>query len=180
MKHKQSYTLIEILLVMALIAVLTGIAVGGYSYAMNASRESATRAAIKQLGAAFESCKIKHGFYPPSSRITQKSGTNYAKIRLFDTGGAEISDANLASKWKTDAKVYTSKKLPEEYFKTFRRTLDLESLRQYVDSSGFVCDAWGGELLYMAPDTTAKKHFTIRSAGPDGIIGNEDDITNAD
>ena len=159
---KHPYTLIEILLVMALIAVLTGIAVGGYSYAMNASRESATRAMLKQLETALENAKAKHGFYLPDAG---------GKIYVLYDGNADA--ANLAKeKW--------SKESLKDAISDFLKTLDVESLRQYVDADGYVCDAWGGALIYKAPDTTAKKPFTIRSAGPDGTANNEDDITNAD
>ena len=46
MKQKrQSFSLIELLAVIAVIGILVGIGVGGYSYAMNSAKESATRSA---------------------------------------------------------------------------------------------------------------------------------------
>ena len=170
---RTSFTLVEIIMVVALIAVLTGIAIGGYSYAMGASRESATRATLKQLEAAFESGKTKHGFYPASTSMPT-SGSDHV-IKLFGADGEEISDAALATAWGN---------LPDKYIKDFRRALDLESLRQYIDASGVVCDAWGNPIVYTAPDTDKKKPFTLRSKGPDGDTGStasrEDDITNWD
>ena len=162
---RSRFTLVEIIMVVALIAVLTGIAVGGYSYAMNSSRDSATRATIKQLEAALESGRVKHGFYPASSQMPG-SGSD-RKIQLFGANGAEITDADLATAWGN---------LPEKYIKDFRRALDMESLRQYADADGCIADAWGNTLVYTAPD--GKKPFTIRSKGPDGADGGDDDITN--
>ena len=158
---QERFTLVEIVMVVALIAVLTGIAIGGYSYAMNSSRESATKATLKQLSAALESGKTKHGFYP----------SGMTAIKLFGADGAEISDSVLVAAWGN---------LPEKYIKDFRRALDLESLRQYADADGRITDAWGNTLVYTAPDTGRRKPFTIRSNGPDGIANNDDDITNWD
>ena len=164
---RNPFTLVEIIMVVALIAVLIGIAIGGYSYAMGASRESATRAAMKQLEAALESGKTKHGFYPASASLPS-SGSDHV-IQLFGANGAETTDAALATAWGN---------LPTKYIKDFLRALDLESLRDHATADGYVADAWGNALIYVSPDTVNRKPFTIRSAGPDGIANNEDDITN--
>ena len=162
---QERFTLVEIVMVVALIAVLTGIAIGGYSYAMSASRESATRAAIKQLEAALESGKIKHGFYPASASMPS-SGSDHV-IQLFGANGAEISDAELATKWGN---------LPAKYIKDFRSALDMESLRANISAEGYVCDAWGNPIVYKAPD--GKNPYSLRSKGPDGEDDGGDDITN--
>ncbi len=159
---KFSFTLIEIVMVVALLAVLAGIAIGGYSYANNSARESATRAVIKQIEAALESGKVKHGFYS-----TALGTGNH--IQLLDTGGADIADNALNIRWGN---------VPERYVKDFRKMLDLESLRQYIDADGELCDAWGNKLLYTSPDTANHKAFTVRSIGPDNTANNADDITN--
>ena len=159
---KYCFTLVEIVMVVALIAVLTGIAIGGYSYAMGSAKESATKSIIKQLELALENGKTKHGFYPSSANMSNR-------FQLTGAAGAEITDANLATEWGN---------LPERYIKDFRKTLDFESLREYIDDNGYVCDAWGNPLVYTAPDTTNRKPFTITSCGPDGDAGGDDDITN--
>ena len=159
---KHCFTLVEIVMVVALIAVLTGIAIGGYSYAMGSARESATRSIIKQLELALENGKTKHGFYPSSSGMSNR-------IQLTGSHGAEITDANLVTAWGN---------IPGNYIKDFRKTLDFESLREYINDDGVVCDAWGTPLVYTAPDTANRKAFTITSYGPDGAVGGDDNITN--
>ena len=159
---KHCFTLVEIVMVVALIAVLTGIAIGGYSYAMGSARESATRSIIKQLELALENGKTKHGFYPSSSGMSNR-------IQLTGSNGAEITDADLVTAWGN---------IPGNYIKDFRKTLDFESLREYINDDGVVCDAWGTPLVYTAPDTANRKAFTITSYGPDGAAGGDDDITN--
>ena len=160
MKPKRPFTLIEIVMVVALIAVLTGIAIGGYSYAMGSARESATRATIKQLETALENAKAKHGFYLPDKG---------EKLYILYQGNADAKDL-AKQKWeKEDLK---------DCIADFLKTLDVESLRQYVDADGAVCDAWGNPIVYKAPDKTNKKPFSLRSKGPDGEDGGDDDITN--
>ena len=39
-------------------------------------------------------------------------------------------------------------------------------------------DAWGNSLLYWCPGSFNRDSFDLSSAGPDGIHGNDDDITN--
>lgn len=39
-------------------------------------------------------------------------------------------------------------------------------------------DAWGNELIYWYPGTYNTQSFDLASAGPDGVLGNGDDITN--
>lgn len=175
---KHCFTLVEIVMVVALIAVLTGIAIGGYSYAMGSARESATRSILKQLELALENGKTKHGFYPASSQMPSSDSPpdltpdSPRHIQLLGANGADITDASLAAAWGD---------LPAPYIKDFRKTLDMESLREYIDENGYICDAWGSPIIYTAPDDTNRKAFTILSCGPDGQTGgsnSDDDITN--
>lgn len=164
---RNPFTLVEIIMVVALIAVLTGIAIGGYSYAMGASREAATRATIKQLETALENVKAKHGFYLPAA-----TGDKIYLLYNDDADAAKLAK----EKW--------DKEKLQDAISDFLKTLDVESLRQYVDSDGAICDAWGSALIYKSPDTSKKKPFSIRSKGPDGDTGSTassaDDITNWD
>ena len=58
------FTLVEVLAVVALVSLLAAIGFGAYSYAMNASRESNTKALLKRIEAGLESCRTKYGYYP--------------------------------------------------------------------------------------------------------------------
>jgi general secretion pathway protein G len=46
----------------------------------------------------------------------------------------------------------------------------------YMDS--FPKDAWGHEFRYICPSPNKAKDYDLTSAGPDGIFGTRDDITN--
>ena len=54
MKRRFCFTLVEILVVTALVALLGAIGFAGYGYAMGAARRSATESLIKQIEAALE------------------------------------------------------------------------------------------------------------------------------
>ena len=47
----------------------------------------------------------------------------------------------------------------------------------YMDK-GIPKDPWGNEYVYKQPGTHNEYGFDLSSAGPDGISGNDDDITN--
>ena len=80
MKRK-NFTLIEILGVCALIAILGIIGFGSYTFAMNKSKDSATRALLKQVEAGLANVKQECGYYP-------KSALNKSNAEL-------LSDLNL-------------------------------------------------------------------------------------
>ena len=54
---KRNFTLVEVLGVTILISILAAIGVAAYTYAMESSKESATRALITRLGATFETLR---------------------------------------------------------------------------------------------------------------------------
>jgi Tfp pilus assembly protein PilE len=64
-----TFTLIEILTVVALLAFLMSISVAGYRIAMSKAAESDTKAIIAQIEIAMEAYKAKTGYY-----IQQKDG----------------------------------------------------------------------------------------------------------
>jgi general secretion pathway protein G len=48
----------------------------------------------------------------------------------------------------------------------------------YLDTDVVPKDAWGHDFIYVCPGRYNTSGFDISSAGPDGQIGNDDDITN--
>src|SRR5438552_7601087 len=63
---RASFTLLEILIVIAVIAILISIAVGTYFRVYVLADQLAARSDISQLSAALEKFKTKYGKYPPS------------------------------------------------------------------------------------------------------------------
>lgn len=69
-RRPRGFTLTEILVVLSIIAVLTGLLVAGVVKARSAANRFAVEQRVTQLSQAVESFKTSHGFYPPDfSRI---------------------------------------------------------------------------------------------------------------
>jgi len=62
--NRKTFTLIEILTVIGIIAVLAALLVGGASFASRASAEAKTRSLLKQMEIALEAYFQDRGFYP--------------------------------------------------------------------------------------------------------------------
>ena len=108
------FTLVEVLAVVALISLLAAIGFGAYSYAMNASRESNSKALFKRIEAGLESCRTKFGYYPVSTSFTAISFTLKRDTSLVS-----------AIQFGTDA-------MSSDYEKEFLRVVDEESLKKNI------------------------------------------------
>ncbi len=64
---RTGFTLIEMLVVIAIIAILAGMIVGGAGYAMSKARISRVQAEMHALNASIQSYYKNKGFYPPDN-----------------------------------------------------------------------------------------------------------------
>lgn len=161
------FTLVEVLAVVALISLLAAIGFGAYSYAMNASRESNTKALFKRIEAGLESCRTKYGYYPVSTSFTEIS------ITLK-------KDTSLVSAIQFGTDVMSS-----DYEKEFLRVVDEESLKKNMiktlnassgtdtdtEKSFELEDGWGGKIYYRYPGQINKGGFDLIAPGADGRFG---------
>ena len=160
------FTLVEVLAVVALISLLAAIGFGAYSYAMNASRESNTKALLKRIEAGLESCRTKFGYYPVSTSFTAISFTLKRDTSLVS-----------AIQFGTDA-------MSSDYEKEFLRVVDEESLKKNMiktlnassestttEMSFDLEDSWGGKIYYRYPGQINKGGFDLIAPGADGRFG---------
>ena len=160
------FTLVEVLAVVALVSLLAAIGFGAYSYAMNASRESNTKALLKRIEAGLESCRTKYGYYPASTSFTEIS------ITLK-------KDTSLVSAIQFGTDVMSS-----DYEKEFLRVVDEESLKKNMiktlnassestttEMSFDLEDSWGGKIYYRYPGQINKGGFDLIAPGADGKFG---------
>ena len=113
---KSCFTLVEVVMVVALIAVLTGIAIGGYSYAMGSARESATKSIIKQMEAGDASLDMSFELY--------KNGLEEIKERIEEYRSFCATQSSLVEKKPTiirPAKKVWDRRIEE--FNVSQRTL---------------------------------------------------------
>ena len=116
------FTLIEVLLVVAILGILATIAVVGIGGHMEKANRTATRGNIDVIGKAVELYRINFNRMPTSLQdLTQETEDIEAPLRSVPT------------------------------------------------------DAWGHEFQFKRE---GKFKYEIRSAGPDGNMGSDDDLTN--
>ncbi|MBQ9501773.1 MAG: hypothetical protein IJU70_06425 [Lentisphaeria bacterium] len=149
MKRRFCFTLVELLVVTALVALLGAIGFAGYGYAMGAARRSATESLIKQMEAALENFRVKKGYYPSSS--------SYAAITI-DLSGTAPAVSLGGTALGTDAS------------KVFIKPLDQEKLKKNISGNNLV-DSWGGTIRYRYPGAVNTTGFDLIAPGPDGQFG---------
>ncbi|MDF7809450.1 type II secretion system protein [Pontiellaceae bacterium B12219] len=66
-RKRSGFTLLELLAVMAILAILIGLASGGYQLARRSARDAQARAELELLRSAVEEYRIEYGAYPPAS-----------------------------------------------------------------------------------------------------------------
>ena len=143
---KNPFTLIEILAVVAIIAVLAGMTVGISSLVMDKAAESKTKSAIKILEMALAKYQQEVGHYPI------KPGQGMLEVR-YDKANPGNDDKLL--------KFLDEKFLRENTEKFTSGTL---TYLRFVDGHGF-------PLVYRFPGYFNKGKFDLGSAGKDGHIG---------
>ena len=162
MKNTRFFTLIEVLAAIAIIALLSIIGYGSYSYATNAAKNARTQALFKNPEAGLENLSGKVGYYPGSaggafSPIVVTLGSDKTVNRI-SFGGTVIEDSDDPVK--------------KAQFDAFVKGVDLEQLKQNRDNNGRLIDAWGGVIAYRAPSTFTGS-YDLLSAGPDGTFSSD-------
>lgn len=84
--RSRGFTLIEMLIVITIIALLAALTMGGYTYAMNGSKEKTTRGTFEAVKTALESYQTEHGEYPEPANAEQRAEFGLGKS--YDVGGA--------------------------------------------------------------------------------------------
>lgn len=152
--YRCRFTLVEILVALAIISMLAAIGFGSYSFAMNSARESATKSMLKQLEIGLSSIRSQCGYYPSTS--------SYDVIKItFDSN-------NLPKKVE-----FGGTELPEDARLVFLKALDIESIRKNVDSNNRLLDSWGTPIYYCYPGKIRKTSYELISAGEDGKFTDE-------
>ena len=166
MKRYFSFTLVELLVVTAIVALLGAIGFAGYGYAMNASRRAATESVIQQISAALENFKIKNGYYPVSKEynpiVFQQKGDYIIAI----CWGEKDSEGKYKTSWGN-----SSDTQPGATVKAFLKVLDQEKLKKNINSDNQLIDSWGGAIYYCYPGKVNTTGFDLIAPGEDGQFG---------
>ncbi|UDQ97310.1 prepilin-type N-terminal cleavage/methylation domain-containing protein [Lentisphaerota bacterium WC36G] len=178
---RKAFSLIELIAVIAIIGLIGGLAIGGYSLAMSASKEAKTKSAMKTVATAFEAIKAKKGFYPQVTTGTNGDGmlNNVCWIATQDV------DANNKPEQETltctlafnpaDLNSYVNKALAEEFVKQVDLTDFVKKFCGFIVTGGvryyYLKDGWDNPVFYNSPGHFNPLGFDLISTGDGGYIG---------
>lgn len=169
MKKVYRFTLVEILAVMALIAILSAIGFGVYSYAKGKAKESASEALLGQIAAGIESFNAKHHYYP-------RSGGDFQPVKFtFGNSDGTLSKIDFGSEVLTlhTGSLTKKQRMENELIESFAKAVDMEVIKNNLDKDGCLVDAWGGKIYYRSPGAFKTGSYDLVSAGPDGGFGSD-------
>ena len=165
MKNISRFTLVEVLAVMALIAILTAIGFGVYSYSKAKAKESSTEALLKQIDAGLDAFNTKAGYYP-------RSGSDFSVIKFTFNADGTVKSVDFGGetleKQTGDNK---EARMKNERLEAFTKSLDMEVLKNHLNANDELVDAWGGKIYYRSPGQFKKGGYDLISGGPDGKFG---------
>lgn len=170
MKKRHTFTLVEILTTIAILAILAGISLGVTKLAFGKAHESKNQALIKMIEVALEQYKSKYGYYPNSGD----------KPRLFTMDMVDLTLTAGESDNDKKTRVLTNniwQYFDEDFKKTFVKQTPLANNDIFY---GYVIDAKGNPLVYRCPGIFNTGSFDLGSVGEDGYIGDKVKQVNQD
>ena len=184
------YSLVEMLVVMAIIAILVGVGAGGYTVAKKWMAKSRTEALLAKLKIAIEAYKNDKGYYPLPNRTTPVEFSIDVNAKDFDNldnaryavgdtrpSGASVGDIKYEyvpsknmNKFVDFGKVQQDQsiKVKEGDLKPHNRYYvkdgwNTPSVTKTISSKEY---SWGA-IMYICPGKINKTSFDLYSAGPD-------------
>ncbi len=167
--RRRGFTLVELLVTIAIIAILSALGVGAYVMVSAGLKKSRTETAITQIATTLENLHSKFGYYPMPNAAGQ--------LQLGTLSSVEAL---------TPDKIDFGGSYPGAFRKSFADSISLEDLKRIcviVNDKIVIADNWERPLRYRVPGAVNTHTFDLDSAGPDGIFGADaegvvDDIGN--
>lgn len=107
-KNKDGFTLVELLVVLAIVGVLMGLAVGGIRIVQQVNRDTQRKALVRDIQLTLESYQERNNKYPTGSGgvngVTLSDNDPDCDGVLIIAGGTEevCSKVNFAPQWQID------------------------------------------------------------------------------
>jgi general secretion pathway protein G len=145
MRKSHSFTLLELLSVIGIIAIVAGIILGGMNYASRRADEAKTISLMTQLEMALDAFKQDRGFYPPASE---------SPVKFLIVSDELILELVLDGASKPYSFVNNTTKRPYIELGWMNDT--------YKDS-------WGNAFQYRCPGTNNTSSYDLWSLGAKGL-----------
>jgi len=175
-----SFTLVELLAVVAIIAMLLAIVLGGALYTKQKSNITRARAEVAALGMAMESFKNDYGRYPTSGLVRALGAFSGA-----GTLSPVITNGSLLYLQLVSPKSYYNFKPSQLLVYTNSATIIYGTGTQTFNAFTCIIDPWGHPYNYyrtypVQADQVNQMTFDLWSCGPNGANenGGGDDISN--
>lgn len=147
-RRARAFTLIEILTVIAIIAVLAGITLGAARRVSESGKIARTKAELAALSAGLESYKRQYGDYP----VTADAATFLRSLR----GKSSPTQQTIAGRACVDISAFTT----------------ADGTDPELNSSAVLVDPWQRPYVYIykVPESGwTNSNYVLYSAGPDGL-----------
>ncbi len=147
-----SFTLVELLAAIGIIAIVAGIVLGGMNFAVRRADEAKTLAIMAEFELALDAFKHDNGYFPPCAAVTDvRYKLNGTEVNIVFLN--EEDDDDEATK---GIKYSFENAQGRAYLEFGQVTAGLQSLK----------DAWGNPLKYQCPGDNNPESYDLWSTGP--------------
>lgn len=165
--HASAFTLVEMLVVIAIIALLAALTMGGYTYAVRGSREKTTRGTFEAVRTALDNYQTEFGEYPEPASVDKT--IEFLPNKSYNVGGAaclyqalsgdgfdQIKGVNAPSGGNDDAKATSDGKVQGD---TEVRSMMMKEMPQsmWMNKNGIyvLIDGFARPFQYIKAGTTS-------------------------
>lgn len=153
---KRKFTLVEILVVIGIIGILTGMALGLTSYVSDKTARTSTQTTIKLLELALENYKNKFGYYPVLDNDGKPAVFVLDEVKFDNPSHAEVN-------YKNNIWAFFNDVTADDSGNAKIRGIRLKA----VGARYQVLDGWRQPLIYVYPGVFNTGSYDIVSLGKD-------------
>ena len=156
--YRHPFTMVELMGVMAIIAILAGLGVKGMQFASQASSEAATKANMEKIKIILENFKKVKGYYPQQkNELGQKMNRDQNGILQFEVGNGD--SVNSITEGELD------KVIPN-----YTELINSKVIKKTSTGNIIFYDGYGNYFYYRCPGYYNWKSYDLVSCGPDNYL----------